>query len=336
MYFVDETPLLESASKRQKDRESGQVSMFDLFGDDPDSGFEEEVPEPDGVEWPKRQLLTFEKEIMKIYVSDHPLRPYEGTIARMTKFSLGDLAERTKEIKSAVFVGMISNVVTKLTKRGTKMATFTLEDTTGHVECICFKYDDNAEAIQEDAIVKVKGKFEANDRGNQIMAFEVEVIELNEADARPSHLELKVASSDFDQSKSLRLNRILKSYPGRDGVVLLVQQSDGRKFRAELPVSVDSRSPVMRSEIQDLFGSQVWRASLMLRRSANDGAPRTLRSAGAPYLAAMPMARVRSVVSRIAQSLKQSCSLEGPAGAFGSCGTRLVGNARYDGASRRF
>lgn len=261
MYFVDETPLLESASKRQKDRESGQVSMFDLFGDDPDSGFEEEVPEPDGVEWPKRQLLTFEKEIMKIYVSDHPLRPYEGTIARMTKFSLGDLAERTKEIKSAVFVGMISNVVTKLTKRGTKMATFTLEDTTGHVECICFKYDDNAEAIQEDAIVKVKGKFEANDRGNQIMAFEVEVIELNEADARPSHLELKVASSDFDQSKSLRLNRILKSYPGRDGVVLLVQQSDGRKFRAELPVSVDSRSPVMRSEIQDLFGSQVWRAS---------------------------------------------------------------------------
>ena len=261
MYFVDETPLLESASKRQKDRESGQVSMFDLFGDDPDSGFEEEVPEPDGVEWPKRQLLTFEKEIMKIYVSDHPLRPYEGTIARMTKFSLGDLAERTKEIKSAVFVGMISNVVTKLTKRGTKMATFTLEDTTGHVECICFKYDDNAEAIQEDAIVKVKGKFEANDRGNQIMAFEVEVIELNEADARPSHLELKVASSDFDQSKSLRLNRILKSYPGRDGVVLLVQQSDGRKFRAELPVSVDSRSQILRSEIQELFGPRVWRAS---------------------------------------------------------------------------
>ena len=261
MYFIDETPLLESASKRQKDRERGQVSMFDLFGDDPDSGFEEEIPEPDGVEWPKRQLLSFEKEIMKIYVSDHPLRPYEGTIARMTKFSIGDLAERTKEIKSAVFVGMISNVVTKLTKRGTKMATFTLEDTTGHVECICFKYEENAEAIQEDAIVKVKGKFEANDRGNQIMAFEVEVIELNEADARPSHLELRVAMADFDQSKSLRLNRILKSYPGRDGVVLFVQQNDGHKFRAELPVSVDSRSQILRSEIQELFGPRVWRAS---------------------------------------------------------------------------
>ena len=155
MYFVDETPLLEGASKRQKDRDRGQVSMFDLFGDDPDSGFEEEVPEPDGVEWDKRTKLAYEKEIMKIYVSEHPLQPYEGVISRMTKFQLGDLAERTKEIKSAVFVGMVSGVVTKLTKRGTKMATFNLEDTTGHIECICFKYDENAEAIQEDAIVKI-------------------------------------------------------------------------------------------------------------------------------------------------------------------------------------
>ncbi len=257
MYFVDETPLLEGASKRQKDRDRGQVSMFDLFADDPDSGFEEDVPAPDGIEWDKRTKLAYEKEIMKIYVSEHPLAPYEGAIAHMTKYQLGDLAERTKEIKSAVFVGMVSGVAVKLTKRGTKMATFNLEDTTGHIECICFKYDENAEAIQEDAIVKVKGKFEHNDRGNQIMAFEVEVIELNEEDARPSHLELKVASSELDQTKSLRLNRILQSYPGRDGVVLFVQQTDGRKFRAELPVAVDARSPVMRSEIQDLFGHAV-------------------------------------------------------------------------------
>ena len=46
MYFVDETPLLESASKRQKDRDRGQVSMFDMFADEPDSGFEEDVPAP--------------------------------------------------------------------------------------------------------------------------------------------------------------------------------------------------------------------------------------------------------------------------------------------------
>lgn len=257
MYFIEETPLLEGAAKRQKDRDRGQVSMFDLFADDEDSGFKEDVPAPDGVEWPKRQLLTYEKEIMKIYVSDHPLRPYENYISHITKLQLGDLAERTKEIKSAVFVGMVSNVVTKLTKRGTKMATFDLEDTTGHVECICFKYDENAEAIQEDAIVKIKGKFEHSDRGNQIMVFEMETLELNEEDAKPRQLQLSVPMSDFDQSKSMRLSRILKSYPGRDGVVLFVNQNDGHKFRAELPVTVDAASPIMRSELTDLFGYNV-------------------------------------------------------------------------------
>ena len=258
MYFVDETPLLEGAAKRQKDRDAGQGSIFDLFAAEEDEpAFAEDIPAPDGIEWDKRTKLAYEKEIMKIYVSEHPLGPYERTLARMTKYQLGDLAERTREIKSAVFVGMVSNVVVKLTKRGTKMATFTLEDTTGHMECITFKYDDFADAVQEDAIVKIKGKFESSDRGNQIMVFEMEVIELGEEDVAPAHLELHIASVDFDQTKSLRLNRILRSFPGRDGVVLLVSQADGRKFRAELPVSVDARNGLLRAEVNELFGRNV-------------------------------------------------------------------------------
>jgi len=258
MYFVEETPLLDSASKRQRDRDAGQVSMFDLFADDEGSGFEEEVPAPDGVEWPKRQKLAFEKEIMKIYVSEHPLEPYEAMIAKMTKYQIGELADRTSEIKSATFVGMISSVVTKLTKRGNRMATFNLEDTTGSIECITFKYDDVADAVVEDAIVKVKGKFEHGDRGNQIIVYEVEAIELSEEDLRPACFELRVPSSELSQDRVAQLNRILASYPGRDYVALFVLQSDGRKFRAELPVTVDSHNVIMRSEIQSLFGAPVW------------------------------------------------------------------------------
>ena len=258
MYFIEETPLLDSASKRQRDRDAGQVSMFDLFESEEDSGFSEEIPPPDGVEWPKRQKLAFEKEIMKIYVSEHPLTPYENVIATMTKFQIGDLLERKQEIKSAVFVGMISSVVTKLTKTGNRMATFTLEDTSGQIECITFKYADMADAIVEDAIVKVKGKFEPGDRGNQIIVYEADVIELSEDGAQPQQLELRVVSSDFNQERVLRLNRILESYPGRDSVAILVQQSDGRRFRAELPVTVDSRNAILRSEIQDLFTTSVF------------------------------------------------------------------------------
>ncbi len=152
MYFVEETPLLEGAAKRQKDRDAGQVSMFDMFADDADSGFQEDVPAPDGVEWDKRTKLAYEKEIMKIYVSEHPLAPFEGTLRRLSRYDMGMLSEQTKEIKNGVFVGMISNVATKLTKRGTQMATFTLADPTGSIECIGFKYDDVAAVIQEDVI----------------------------------------------------------------------------------------------------------------------------------------------------------------------------------------
>jgi DNA polymerase-3 subunit alpha len=258
IYFLDETPLLESASQRQKDRDSGQVSMFDMLADDPDSGFSEEVPPPDGIEWPKRQLLTFEKEIMNIYVSDHPLRPYEGMVARMTKYNMGDLSDRETDIRNANFVGMVTNVETKLTKRGTRMATFILEDTTGSCPSICFQYDQFASAIHEDAIVKLKGKFEHGDRGNQIIAYEVEELELSEEDETPTQLAIKVQSNDFNQTTSQRLNRILKSYPGHAHVVLYVEQSDGRKFRADLPVSVDATNGIMLSELQELFGRPVW------------------------------------------------------------------------------
>ena len=104
----------------------------------------------------------------------------------------------------------------------------------------------------------MKGKFEHSDRGNQIIVYEVEPLELTEEAAKPVQFELRVPSSDFNQERVQRLNAILEKYPGHDYVVLFILQSDGRKFRAELPVTVDSRNGILRSELQDLFGAAVW------------------------------------------------------------------------------
>ena len=89
----------------------------------------------------------------------------------------------------------------------------------------------------------------------------MERLELNEANAGPSHLEIKLNSSDFSAATSAQLQQILRSHPGRDAVVLKVQQSDGRKFRAELPFTVDVTNNLLYSEILDLFGRPVWKAS---------------------------------------------------------------------------
>ncbi len=263
MYFVDETPLLESASKRQKDKAAGQISMFDMFAEDPDAGFTQDIPEPDGVEWDKKTLLTFEKEILKMYVSDHPLRPYENYLPRITKYSMAELNDRTSSTKTEVFAGMISEVSTKRTKRGTLMANFTLEDTTGSVECVCFDFEKNQSAVFEDAIVKIKGRFEVNDRGNQLLVNEVKLLELteNEANAAPLCMELTVKMSEFNAITSNKLINILKAHPGKDSIVLFVVQSDGTKMRAELPVQVNSKDSLLLAHLHDLFNRPIWKAS---------------------------------------------------------------------------
>ena len=82
-----------------------------------------------------------------MYVSDHPLRPYENYLSRTMKYTLGDLMDREEGIKSATFAGMVSETNIRRTKRGTLMASFTLEDTSGHIECVCFDYEKNQAAI---------------------------------------------------------------------------------------------------------------------------------------------------------------------------------------------
>ncbi len=263
MYFVDETTLLEETAKRQKDRSAGQVSMFDMFADEPEMGFSDSVPEPDGVEWDKKTLLAYEKEILKMYVSDHPLRPYENYLNRTATYTMAKLLDRTSGIKSATFAGMLSDVNVRRTKRGTLMASFNLEDTTGHVECVCFEYEKQQDAIYEDAIVTVKGKFEVNDRGVQIVAYEVSRLELSEEEmnAEPVRMELTVQSKELNSVTSTRLLDILKTHPGNDSIILYVLQSDGKRVRAELPVTIDARDARLKSYLHDLFGRTVWKAS---------------------------------------------------------------------------
>ena len=128
------------------------------------------------------------------------------------------------------------------------MATFTLEDTSS-IRYICLKYDDFAEVIQEDVIAKIKEEVRERRPWQPDHGLRTGGLGLTREDAQPSHLELRVPSRSFDQNRSAHLGRILRLVPGRDGVVLFVQQADGRRFRAELPVSVDAQSTVLKAEI---------------------------------------------------------------------------------------
>ena len=92
---------------------------------------------------------------------------------------------------------------------------------------------------------------------------EAALLELSDedADVAPLQLELSIATRELDSVTSDKLLRILKDHPGKDPVVLYVRQADGRRMRAELPMTADSGNQHLKAHLYDLFGRTVWRAS---------------------------------------------------------------------------
>ncbi|MDO4436842.1 MAG: DNA polymerase III subunit alpha [Coriobacteriaceae bacterium] len=286
MHFVDrDNPenIIDAAAKRQKDRAAGQTSLFDVFGDVEGSGFEVTVPEPDGQEWDRHMKLTFEKEVLGIYVSDHPLRPYEYALAKAREFTLSQIdtgfetmgptgnavSQEIPEGKPYWWAGMVSSVSKRVTKNGDPMGIVTLEDMEGEATVVIFpkaykqcesylygEVDPETGAQLSDAFIRVKGKLERSDRGDQIIAQEIEPLVLNEESNRPKVFEVMVPSSRFSQSNMARLATVLATNPGGDRVELFVEQGDGQTMRAEIPVRVNVRSIALIAEVKGIVGNK--------------------------------------------------------------------------------
>ena len=286
MHFVDrDNPenIIDAAVKRQKDRAAGQTSLFDVFGDVEGSGFEVIVPEPDGQEWDRHMKLSFEKEVLGIYVSDHPLRPYEYALAKAREFTLSQIDtgfetmgpagnavnQEIPEGKPYWWAGMVSSVSKRVTKNGDPMAIVTLEDMEGEATVVVFpktykqcegylygEVDPETGAQLSDAFIRVKGKLERSDRGDQIIAQEIEPLVLNEESNRPKVFEIMIPSSRFSQSNMARLATVLNTNPGGDRVELFIEQADGQTMRAEIPTRVNARSIPLIAEVKGIVGNK--------------------------------------------------------------------------------
>ena len=287
MRFVDKTNpenIIDAAAKRQKTRAAGQFSMFDLFGDVEGSGFENTVPEPDGVEWDRSVKLAKEHEVLGLYVSDHPLRPYEYALAKNRDYTIADIevAEeytdpsggvherfRVPEGKVIRLAGMVNAVQKKTTKNGDSMAIVTLEDMEGEVTLVVFpklykkcaaalagEVDEETGESTGDVFVKVEGKLERGDRGNQVICMAVEPLVLDDRANRPKVLEVNIPAGLLTRPYMDSMGQILGRYPGLDHVELRVESSTGDVMRMELPTRIDARNMVLLAEMIDLVGRQ--------------------------------------------------------------------------------
>jgi DNA polymerase-3 subunit alpha len=175
---------VEFASNAQKERSSGQFSLF--------SGMEDKAfLEPEGSEaeeMPKEKLLSLEREMLGLYISDHPLSQYQELAARKGAVPIEKLV--SFHGKPVLVAGIISSVKRITTKNNLPMAFLTIEDLTGQVEGVVFSkvHDKCAPLIQEDALVFVKGNVTVKEEEGQedeepIVEAKIAVDELTALDA---------------------------------------------------------------------------------------------------------------------------------------------------------
>ncbi len=157
--------VLDGVTQEKKKNLAGQLSLFDFAGEEQSMQMEESFPNVG--EYPKEMLLVFEKEVLGIYVSGHPLEEYESLMRKnitntTLDFIIDDETDAVKVVDGAMAIvgGMITSKVIKTTRNNSVMAFITIEDLYGTVEVIVFPrdYEKYRNLLSEDKKLFIKGK----------------------------------------------------------------------------------------------------------------------------------------------------------------------------------
>ena len=252
--------IIDTTVERRRERDKGVMSLFEMFdpGPEPGSagsdgaggGFSERIPIPDD-EFDKGDKLRYEKEMLGLYVSDHPLFGVEAALRRKTEHSVGDLAD-LPDRANVVVGGVITNLARKFTKKGEQMAVFVLEDLDASVEATVFPRTlrEQGNKLADDTIVAIRGLLDKRDESRVgLIVNDIDVLSgLSDGPAPPVRLILP--SHKVSEILIQRLKRILREHPG-DSVVS-VDLGGGKILRLADEFRVDLDRAV--GELRMAFG----------------------------------------------------------------------------------
>lgn len=244
MAVVDEG--LGLAQQSQRERENGQLSLLDFFGDSARESAS--INLPDVGEYPEDELLALEKETLGLYISGHPLSRYRDELNRLTTASAAEVSEMP-ENSEVVLGGLVAEVKKINTRKGDTMAFFTLEDLTGTVEVVVFPrhFIQHRMLIRVDEVVLVKGRTSKSDEDvKKIIGEEISRLDRH----LRGELHLKIDSVD-----SLLLDQvqiILSGFKGESPVFFHFEK-ERKVIKAGEKFQVDLSSPAV-ARLQDLLG----------------------------------------------------------------------------------
>jgi DNA polymerase-3 subunit alpha len=232
------------------------IGQFDLFGgsESTEQPIIVSPPIPVG-EWDKALLLGFEREMLGLYVSDHPLFGVEHVLASSSDCSISLLGAESMSDGTVVTVGgIISTVQRKVTKQGKPWAVAMLEDLEGAVEVLFFPatYETCAIHLAEDAIVLVRGRIDRREDTPRFIAMEVTIPDLTEGPRGPVIVTMPAQRCTPPVVEKLR--EILATHPGRTEVHLELQSGTRKRvLRLDERLRV-APTPALMGDLKALLG----------------------------------------------------------------------------------
>ncbi|MGY6500195.1 MAG: DNA polymerase III subunit alpha [Acidimicrobiales bacterium] len=209
--------IIDITVARRRERDMGVMTLFGESDDGPVFDERETIVDED---FDKMTRLAFEKEMLGLYVSDHPLMGAEGAMRRKTDCTIAELAD-LEDGAMRTCGGIVTGLQRKWTKKGDLMAVFTLEDLQGSAEVMIFPktMQTYGHILENDRIVCVKGRIDTRDDVPKLMAVDVELFE-GGLDAAAPPLRLRLAPTALSESVSNRLKALLSEHPGDSEVFL--------------------------------------------------------------------------------------------------------------------
>jgi DNA polymerase III subunit alpha len=260
--------IIDRVVARRREAESGVMSLFGSFTDevrtDTSAGFDDSrVPIP-GHEWEKMTRLAFEKEMLGLYISDHPLLGAQTALRKVTDCTIGELrefgaragtssgaADGRDGIATKHVGGVVTGLSRKYTKKGELMAVFMLEDLEAAIEVMVFPrtMQECGYALVDDAIVSVRARVDDREDVPKLIAMDIKRLEINLEGSGPP-IRIQLPDSGVRAERINELRDTLRSHPG-DSEVFVHFGNQILRLPSEFRVDPSSR---LIAELRVLLG----------------------------------------------------------------------------------
>ena len=245
--------IVEKTVASRKERDMGVMTLFGEASEDSDTAFDDRAEIRSDLVFEKSERLKFEKEMLGLYVSDHPLMGVEQALKARATHTLAQLEEQEDGAQVAVG-GVVTTLQKKWTKKGDLMGLFVLEDLTHSSECMVFPrtFADYGHLLEEDRVVIIRARVDKRDDQPKLMAQQVEVVDTATlSNAKP--LNLIVRPDQLSDEVLDRLKTLLVEHRG-DSPVLIDLGAD-RLMRLPDQFCADSTNGLI-PELRVLLGPE--------------------------------------------------------------------------------